>query len=120
MRAGLITLIALSLAGCGEGQKSGAVCPTTQTLTYDNFGKKFMDSYCQRCHAKAQTGAARSGAPDDDYFDTVADVRRLAEEIDGLAAAGPAAVNTEMPEADPRPTEAERRQLGEWLACGAP
>jgi hypothetical protein len=42
------------------------------------------------------------------------------EHIDEQAAAGPDHVNTSMPPSGPRPSEAERRQLGEWLACGAP
>ena len=103
-----------------EGGPTESVCPTTQTLTYDNFGQAFFDGYCQRCHASTVTGAARMQAPADHVFDTVADIRVLATHIDDHAAAGPAGVNTEMPPNAPTPTEAERRQLGEWLACGAP
>jgi uncharacterized membrane protein len=103
-----------------EGKPTASVCPTTQTLTYDTFGKAFFDGYCQRCHASTVPGAARMDAPADHVFDTVADIRVLATHIDELAAAGPASVNTEMPPNAPTPTEAERRQLGEWLACGAP
>jgi len=103
-----------------EGVPTESVCPTTQTLTYDNFGQAFFDGYCQRCHASTVTGAARMQAPADHVFDTVADIRVLATHIDDHAAAGPAGVNTEMPPNAPTPTEAERRQLGEWLACGAP
>jgi hypothetical protein len=47
-------------------------------------------------------------------------VRMQLEHIDFEAAAGPDSVNTEMPIGSPTPTEAERKQLGEWLACGAP
>ena len=103
-----------------EGTPTQSVCPTPQTLTYANFGQAFFDSYCQRCHASTVTGAARMGAPDDHTFDQVQDIQLLAHHIDELAAAGPAAVNTEMPPDGAKPTEAERRQLGEWLACGAP
>ena len=102
------------------GVPTGSACPTTQTLTYANFGQAFFASYCQRCHASAVTGAARMGAPSDHTFDMVQDIQLLAEHIDELAAAGPDAVNTEMPPDGAKPTEAERRQLGEWLACGAP
>ncbi len=47
-------------------------------------------------------------------------IRAAADEIDTLAAAGPDATNKIMPDDDPRPTDAQRAQLGEWLACGAP
>jgi cytochrome c5 len=102
------------------GMPTGSTCPTTQTLTYANFGQAFFDSYCQRCHASTVTGPARMGAPADHVFDMVQDIQLLSHHIDELAAAGPDAVNTEMPPDGAKPTEAERRQLGEWLACGAP
>jgi uncharacterized membrane protein len=103
-----------------EGTPTQSTCPTTSTLTYANFGQAFFASYCQRCHASTVTGAARMGAPDDHIFDMVQDIQLNMEHIDELAAAGPAAVNTAMPPDGAKPTEAERRQLGEWLACGAP
>ncbi len=103
-----------------EGKPTGTVCPTTQTLTYDNFGKEFMQTYCLRCHSASVTGEERQGAPDDHNFDTVEEIRALAEHMDELAGAGPDAVNTSMPEDDPRPNEDARRKLSEWLTCGAP
>ena len=102
------------------GVPTESVCPTDSTLTYENFGQAFFAGYCQRCHASTVTGLARMGAPTDHTFDTAAEIRALTDHIDELAAAGPAAVNTKMPPDAPTPTEAERRQLGEWLACGAP
>lgn len=114
----------LAVAGCGggdeDGPPSGAVCPDNSTLTWENFGKGFMDSYCVRCHSTKLTGDARQGAPNDHNFDAVALVRDEIDHTDEQAAAGPDAVNTAMPIGSPTPTEAERRQLGEWLACGTP
>ena len=52
-------------------------------------------------------------------LDTVEQIRAQADEIDKNAAAGPNAVNTTMPESG-AVSEADRRKLGEWLACGAP
>jgi len=49
----------------------------------------------------------------------LAQIRSNKDVIDRSAAAGPKAVNTFMPQSGSVP-EAERRQLGEWLACGAP
>ena len=115
------------LAACDDddhgdptGTPTESVCPTTQTLTYANFGMGFFTTYCQRCHASTVTGAARQGAPADHVFDQVEDIRLLSEHIDELAGAGPAATNVVMPPDGQKPTEAERRQLGEWLVCGAP
>jgi uncharacterized membrane protein len=103
-----------------EGVATQSVCPDPPTLTYANFGQAFFTSYCQRCHASTVTGLARMGAPADHTFDTVAEIRALSDHIDELAAAGPAATNTEMPPDGAKPTQAQREQLGEWLACGAP
>lgn len=127
LASALVTVTATVLFGCGggssspaEGKPTESVCPTTQTLTYASFGQGFFGSYCQGCHASTVTGAARKGAPADHVFDQVEDIRLLAEHIDELAGAGPAVVNTVMPPDDPKPSENERTQLGEWLACGAP
>ena len=118
------------LAGCGSSSddhghtpgpgSSGSSCPTAQTLTYDNFGKAFMTSYCVRCHASTVMGLARAGAPADHNFDDLASIKRFASHIDDMAAAGPTKVNAMMPADPPFPSEDERRKLGEWLACGAP
>ncbi len=119
---GGLLLLLLGVAGCHshEGVPTGATCPTAQTLTYTNFGKAFMQSYCLRCHSSSVQGAARNGAPSDHNYDNLSDIRSLAEHIDMHAGAGPNGVNTVMPEDDPRPSEAERRKLAEWLACSAP
>ena len=118
--------LALSASGCHahghgeEGQASGATCPTTETLTFANFGMAFFEQYCQRCHASTVTGAARNGAPDDHPFDTLTDIVVMKAHIDKKAAAGPTVVNKAMPPSGAAPSDAERRKLGEWLACGAP
>ncbi len=114
-------VLLLPVAGCEEeGTRSGAVCPGDSKLTWDSFGKGFMDSHCVRCHSTALTGAARQGAPSDHNFESAALVREEIEHVDWEAAAGPDSINTGMPIGTPAPTEAERRMLGEWLACGAP
>jgi uncharacterized membrane protein len=100
-----------------EGGASGAVCPAGNTLSYDSFGRDFMQKYCTRCHASSVTGDLRNGAPADHNFDTRADILAMADHIDEHAAAGPDAVNTAMPPDGTAPTEEERRKLGEWLAC---
>jgi hypothetical protein len=85
------------------GPPTGADCPPRST----------------RCHASSRAGAQRHGAPRGYDFDTVAGVRKHLDDIDRMAAAGPDATNAIMPPNGPRPSVAERRKLGEWLACGA-
>ncbi len=113
---------ALLLGGCGpDVGPTGATCPTGGTqLTAQNFGMPFMEQYCTRCHGSTLSGGARQGAPADVNVDTLAGVRAAADEIDEWTGAGPNRVNTGMPVNGPMPTTEERRQLSEWLACGAP
>lgn len=104
----LSLVLGLLAIGCGGGG-SGATCPTNSTLTYDNFGRQFFASYCDRCHAAGTRPT----------YTTLAHIQADTTAIDSAAAAGVGAVNTSMPETGAAPTEAQRRQLGEWLACGA-
>lgn len=106
--------------GAAIGTPSGAECPQDGGLTYDTFGKGFMDKYCVRCHSSKLKGAARNGATEGHDFDLLAGIMPVAEHIDEYAAAGPDAVNVKMPATDPKPTEEERHKLGEWLACEVP
>jgi uncharacterized membrane protein len=111
-------------SGCGSsdatGVASGAECDSK--LTYKSFGRAFMTEYCTACHASTLAAAQRRGAPSDHNFDTLAEVRATdAEHIDATAAAGPQGVNIAMPpEGYPMPSDKQRTQLGQWLACGAP
>jgi uncharacterized membrane protein len=124
-----LLLLLTSTAACESGdhdghehhhQGSGAVCPTTQTLSYESFGRAFFSDYCLRCHSRSKSGTERMAAPTALNYDLLADIRAAATDIDEHAAAGPKATNTAMPNNDPRPSLQERQRLGEWLACGAP
>jgi hypothetical protein len=118
-----LLLAVLGAPACGEGDhshedsegSSGAVCPTTDAPTYENFGSGFMSAYCTRCHSAMATD--RQGAPSDHNFDRLSEIRTFAGHVDERAAAGPNGVNTSMPPTDPKPSEEERRKLGAWLAC---
>jgi hypothetical protein len=116
----LLIALALVTAAC-TSTPSGATCPPdpTDVPTYDNFGREFMETYCVGCHSVTATD--RHGAPDDQNYDSEADVKKHAADIDVNAAAGPNAINTAMPEiAGPvhaAPTQAEREMLGRFLAC---
>jgi hypothetical protein len=109
-----LALVAAALGGaCGSGlgDSTGSTCPTDSTLTYANFGQNFMQTYCLACHA--------DNGPESPKLSTLAEIQGHMSDVDRAAAAGPNTVNTYMPEGGSVP-EAERRKLGEWLACGAP
>ena len=105
-------------AAC-TGSPSGATCPTDNAPTYDAFAKPFMASYCTGCHSRATTN--RHGAPAGVDFDSEEDLRQQATAIDEVAAKGPSATNASMPDMSgpvhAAPTDAEREQLGQFLAC---
>lgn len=130
-RLAAIVGLALCLASCGGGSgggddeepTSGAECPPNSSLTYQTFGQAFMNTYCTGCHSSEQPASARRGAPSDHNLDTIEGIRAVSPgHIDQTSAAGEARVNAAMPPAnyDPKPSEVERRKLGEWLACGMP
>lgn len=121
----LAAALPLAAAGCSDtpplfGPPTQSECPPGSTLTWDNFGKKFMEDYCTRCHHSELRGEARQGAPSFHDYDTVFGVRATDKHIDETTASGPAATNASMPPDGKKPTLDERRQLGEWLACDAP
>lgn len=109
--------LALFLVACDS--PTGSTCPPTGAPTYDTFGKAFMESYCLDCHSR--NAVNRHDAPKDLNFDTEADIKLHADEIDTEAAAGPSATNTSMPERSPNvqmmPSKEERVMLGQFLAC---
>lgn len=140
LRRGLLVLLFAVSAACGPGEGSGdddagarmptrrpgptlAECPEGSTLRYEGFGEAFLERYCVRCHASTLTTVGeRGGAPLGTDLDTLEGVRMHLEAIDGAAAAGPTRINVFMPPptSPELPTEAERDQLGAWIACGAP
>ena len=107
---------------CGGGEPTNAECTPDSTLTYDSFGKRFMEQYCTSCHSsELHGGQARHAAPADHNFDTLDGVMKDADHIDASTAFGPNARNTKMPPPGNRmPTQLEREQLGIWIACGMP
>ncbi len=116
----LLFALVISTAACDEGgDPTGSTCPTTAAPTYQSFGQGFMATYCTSCHSGASTN--RHGAPSDMNFDTEAEVKKHADAIDTWAAAGPDATNTLMPEiggtVTMKPSQTEREQLGQFIAC---
>ena len=123
------------LVACGSGgtptpTETACPSPDPNTLTYDNFGQRFMADYCLHCHASTLPRAQRNGAPLFHDFDELIGIVQVAGHIDEQAGIGPAASNHFMPPERcpetpggalaidcPQPTDDERRQLAEWIAC---
>lgn len=103
---------ALLATACGsDGEATGSVCPPEPTLSYENFGQAFFETNCTSCHGP--------NGPESPNLSTLEQIQANRDGIDKQAAAGPDATNTFMPEGA-SVSDAERRKLGEWLACGAP
>jgi uncharacterized membrane protein len=114
----LIVLLAACGGGDAEGTFTQSVCPPTDPPTYASFGQLFMETYCTECHDSAKTGAMRQDAPPTIDFDSLALLRMWTSQIDKQAAFGPAGMNRIMPpDGNPKPTDDERRRLGEFIAC---
>ncbi len=105
--------LALSCA-CGPETLDSRACPANAgALTYESFGKPFLDRWCNGCHAAASPN--RNGAPSAVVFDTPDDVQQWKARIFALAADD----NDSMPPNLDGPPPDDRRRLGDWLACGA-
>lgn len=105
----------------GGGQKAltGSMC-NGSTLTYENFGKQFMETYCTSCHSSNLSGdEERQCAPSGKHnYDTLEKIVIDFDHVDRYAAAGPSSVNNVMPpKGEKIPTAQERLDLGTWLAC---
>lgn len=98
------------------GREVAADCGDT---TYQSFGADFFARYCLRCHNEMLVGdIARTDAPTGINFNTLDDVRRFQSRIRLRAG-----VQGDMPPTIapvPRPSEAERVELIQWIDCGMP
>jgi hypothetical protein len=90
----------------GAGADAGTDAGGAGCLTYENFGKQFMTMYCTNCHM----GLFASHFV---QLDSLAGVQTNKAAIKVQAVTG-----TTMPQADPKPSDADRKRLGEWLDCG--
>lgn len=116
---GLLLCLALgAMAGCGSWTTYDEFpCPnpnTTTTVTYTNFVKAFLDTYCNTCHSTNSDN--RRGAPVATIFDHYEMVVTLKKRIFLRSAAQ----NTTMPPGPDDPPETDRMKLAEWIACGTP
>jgi hypothetical protein len=107
MRSYLTLAVVLLASGCVDDTSipaSEVVCPTDSTLTYENFGSAFLRTNCLSCHTSREKPALTS----------LALVQANSAKIISAAV-----TSSNMPQ-DSSLTTAQRTQLGQWLACGAP
>jgi uncharacterized membrane protein len=110
----IVAIPLLVVVGCGTALESFD-CPDEGTsLTYKNFGRAFLAAHCNKCHAADSSD--RDGAPIAIVFDTHQQAQSLASRIFLRSAAD----NTSMPPGPDDPTDVERYDLAEWVACGMP
>jgi hypothetical protein len=127
-----VLLFVLAACGGDSPTPTGTECPSPDpmTLTYDNFGRDFMQRYCIVCHDSSLTRSMRNGAPLYHDFDTLIGVLQVSNHVDEQAGSGPNASNDFMPPSRcpstkggaldtdcARPTEEERKNLALWIAC---
>lgn len=97
--------------GTGEGSGGLPECAATTTETYDSFGKQFFADYCNSCHSAGTGVKGAETRPYETQAQIQADAEAIFEQSGGT--------NTAMPQGTKKPTDAERVQLANWLACGA-
>ena len=100
---------------CGlEAADSGGVplCRHDPPLTYENFGKGYLDMHCNGCHSSLAEGEHRVGAPASVNLDTYNWVLDWVERIDARATGD---IPTMPPGGGPTPDEVAN--LEEWLYC---
>ena len=129
----VICVIMLAACTTPKGMPTGATCPDPEMppVTWENFGRTFMTTYCTQCHSTAlPLPSQRNGASVYHDFDTLAGAAGPTTHIDEQAGAGPNAITMLMPPARcpttpggkadrdcPEPTVMEREQLATWMAC---
>lgn len=85
----------------------------TCEVTYDNFGKAFLEKYCTKCHVSTKTTMmTRMGAPAGSDFDKVEAVQQYKDKIVQLVT-----VKKSMPPVAPKPADDEKAKLKTWLEC---
>lgn len=97
-------------------QSRGAPCGD---VTYQNFAAEFFADYCLRCHNEQLVGdLSRSDAPNGINYNRLDLIRVFAQRIRLRAGE-----QGDMPPrilAVPRPSDAERLMLLQWIDCGTP
>jgi len=97
---------------CSEQQDTATQCYHNPPLTYENFGKGYMDKHCVGCHSSLIPIESRVGAPIGVDLNTYHDVLLWVDRIDARSTGDDA---TMPPGGGPSPEE--RALLKEWIEC---
>lgn len=100
------------LGGCGATQESELACDRQPPLTYETFGKGFVEQNCTGCHSSYLTSVQdRNYAPLSVNLNTYADVVAWVDRVDARTL-----VDQDMPPAGGI-SEDTRALVREWLVC---
>lgn len=116
----LLTTSLLVLAGCDSAEPAGAEqCSEHAPLTWESWGKGFVDTHCVGCHSAIIPPAQRRDAPAGVDFDTYRGVILWAERIEErtLTGAREGLDSAELMPPGGGPTDEELDMLEEWLHC---
>jgi len=114
--ASLSVLILLASCAAPVSVPGGAeVCVDGTELTWSNFGKPMLSTWCVSCHGAQVSSADRQGAPEGLNFDHLEGVLPHLERILATTATD----SWTMPPAGGL-SERDRDRLREWIECGAP
>lgn len=103
-----------------EKEEDVSECTHDPELTYDNFGKPFLQAYCNGCHSSLVPDGLRNDAPVGIDFDTYESVLRWRTRIDirtTVSEGGQSPEGTQIMPPGGGPTELEYELFHEWLAC---
>lgn len=90
--------------------------PDCAELTYENFGKKFVTTYCVECHSGSSTTSALGNVS----LDSAANVIKNKTYLKKVTAPRPDGKEPRMPKGGNEAlTNEERLKFGVWADCGA-
>ena len=117
MRSKLLIPLFLA-ASCGDPLDVATVpdpCVEGTSLTWANFGKPTLATWCVSCHGATVSGSDRNGAPQGLNFESL---EQVLPHLDRILATS-ATRDWTMPPAGGM-SATDREQLREWIVCGAP
>ena len=110
-------MLFLLLFACGEKEEDTALslCVHDPPLSYENFGKSYMDMHCTGCHGSELPPGHRVGAPLSVNLDSYDLVLDWADRIEARSTYAFSDTISMPPGGGP--TEDEILLLEEWLYC---
>ncbi len=108
-------VLALLLVGCPDPEPEPSTNPAECDVTWDNFARGYVQTWCTPCHASTLGVDERQGAPPGVDFDRWSDVVAFADRVRARAT-GPQADMPPLGGTDP----GDVALFEAWLDCGAP